>query len=192
MQVADAILANGTLTHYDKPRIAQLCEKAGLYMRALQHYTDLPDIKRTIINTHAIDAQVCLVAGHAALHLLRLLTCGAVLCWCCCIAEGLLLGCVLGALHHDTYHVVLLMLLQALTEYFGTLSKEWALECLKELLLANQQQNLQLVVNIAKEYTEQLSSAKVCASGACEQAFSPCVPPGPALTTPAMLGAHDR
>jgi hypothetical protein len=35
-QVADAILANGTLTHYDRPRIAQLCEKAGLYMRALQ------------------------------------------------------------------------------------------------------------------------------------------------------------
>ncbi len=34
---------------------------------------------------------------------------------------------------------------QALTEYFGTLSKEWALECLKELLVSNQQQNLQLV-----------------------------------------------
>lgn len=105
-QVADAILANGTLTHYDKPRIAQLCEKAGLYMRALQHYTDLPDIKRCIINTHALDVQ-------------------------------------------------------ALTEYFGTLSKEWALECLKELLISNQQANLQLVVNIAKEYTEQLGSIKV-------------------------------
>jgi clathrin heavy chain len=34
--VADAILANGTLTHYNKLRVAQLCEKAGLYMRALQ------------------------------------------------------------------------------------------------------------------------------------------------------------
>jgi len=43
--VADAILANGTLSHYDKPRVAQLCEKAGLYMRALQHYTDIVDIK---------------------------------------------------------------------------------------------------------------------------------------------------
>lgn len=41
MQVADAILANGMLTHYDRPRVAQLCEKAGLYMRALHHYTDL-------------------------------------------------------------------------------------------------------------------------------------------------------
>ena len=75
-QVADAIMANGTLTHYDRPRIAQLCEKAGLYMRALQHYSDLPDIKRVIINTHAIDPQ-------------------------------------------------------QLVEFFGSLSAEWALECLK-------------------------------------------------------------
>ncbi|XP_058100764.1 clathrin heavy chain 2-like isoform X2 [Magnolia sinica] len=34
--VADAILANGMFSHYDRPRIAQLCEKAGLFMRALQ------------------------------------------------------------------------------------------------------------------------------------------------------------
>ncbi|KAI4382760.1 hypothetical protein MLD38_008678 [Melastoma candidum] len=44
--VADAILANGMFSHYDRPRIAQLCEKAGLYVRALQHYSELPDIKR--------------------------------------------------------------------------------------------------------------------------------------------------
>ena len=75
-QVADAILANGTLTHYDRPRIAQLCEKAGLYMRALQHYTDLVDIKRVIVNTHAIDPQ-------------------------------------------------------SLVEFFGSLSAEWALDCLQ-------------------------------------------------------------
>ncbi|GLI67875.1 hypothetical protein VaNZ11_012164 [Volvox africanus] len=105
-QVADAVLAGGTLSHYDRPRIAQLCEKAGLYMRALQHYTDLSDIKRCIINTHAIDPQ-------------------------------------------------------ALVEFFGTLSSDWALECLKELLVSNMTQNLQLVVNIAKEYTEQLTPAKI-------------------------------
>ena len=75
-QVADAILANGTLTHYDRPRIAQLCEKAGLYMRALQHYTDLVDIKRVIVNTHAIDPQ-------------------------------------------------------SLVEFYGSLSAEWALDCLQ-------------------------------------------------------------
>jgi len=85
--VADAILANGMFSHYDRPRIGQLCEKAGLYIRALQvefsfhvqinffypfsfgcginiilllqHYTELPDIKRVIVNTHAIEPQVC-------------------------------------------------------------------------------------------------------------------------------------
>jgi len=56
--VADAILANGMFSHYDRPRIAQLCEKAGLYIRALQHYADLPDIKRVVVNTHAIEPQV--------------------------------------------------------------------------------------------------------------------------------------
>jgi len=37
--VADAILANGMFSHYDRPRIAQLCEKAGLYVRSLQVMT---------------------------------------------------------------------------------------------------------------------------------------------------------
>lgn len=105
-QVADAILANGTLTHYDRPRVAQLCEKAGLYMRALQHYTDLLDLKRVVVNTHAIEPA-------------------------------------------------------ALVEFFGTLSAEWALECLKVLLDSNMQQNLQIVVNVAKEYTEQLTAVRI-------------------------------
>nr|KAJ0219127.1 hypothetical protein LSAT_V11C300151450 [Lactuca sativa] len=34
--VADAILANGMFSHYDRPRVAQLYEKAGLYVRVLQ------------------------------------------------------------------------------------------------------------------------------------------------------------
>lgn len=104
--VADAILANNMFSHYDKPRVAQLCEKGGLYARALQHYTDLPDIKRVVVNTHAIEPQ-------------------------------------------------------AIIEFFGTLSKEWALECLKELLTVNIRQNLQIVVQVAKEYTEQLSAEKI-------------------------------
>ena len=79
-QVADAILANGTLTHYDRPRVAQLCEKAGLYMRALQHYTDLVDIKRVIVNTHAIDPQ-SLVEFYGSLSAEWALDCLQV---CCC------------------------------------------------------------------------------------------------------------
>ncbi|KAG6551189.1 hypothetical protein Mapa_007425 [Marchantia paleacea] len=99
--VADAILANGMFSHYDRPRVAQLCEKAGLYMRALQHYSDLSDIKRVVINTHAIEPQ-------------------------------------------------------ALVEFFGTLSRDWALDCMKELLLVNMRGNLQIIVQVAKEYSEQL------------------------------------
>ncbi|GBG88212.1 hypothetical protein CBR_g46780 [Chara braunii] len=100
-KVAEAILATRMITHYDRPRIAQLCEKAGLYHRALEHYTDLMDIKRVVVNTHSISPQ-------------------------------------------------------ALVEYFGTLSREWALECMKEILLVNPRGNLQIVVQIAKEYSEQL------------------------------------
>ena len=32
-QVADAIFSNDMFTHYDRPRIANLCEKAGLLQR---------------------------------------------------------------------------------------------------------------------------------------------------------------
>lgn len=91
-QVADAILANGTLTHYDRPRIAQLCEKAGLYMRALQHYTDLVDIKRVIVNTHAIDPQ-SLVEFYGSLSAEWALDCLQVRC---CPRQCIALVAVLG------------------------------------------------------------------------------------------------
>lgn len=48
-QVADAILGNEVFTHYNRQRIAELCEKAGLQQRALQHYTDPKDIKRCLV-----------------------------------------------------------------------------------------------------------------------------------------------
>ncbi|XP_010461980.1 PREDICTED: clathrin heavy chain 2 isoform X1 [Camelina sativa] len=99
--VADAILANGMFSHYDRPRVAQLCEKAGLYIQSLKHYSELPDIKRVIVNTHAIEPQ-------------------------------------------------------ALVEFFGTLSSDWAMECMKDLLLVNLRGNLQIIVQACKEYCEQL------------------------------------
>jgi clathrin heavy chain len=49
-QVADAILGNDMFSHYDKARVAQLCEQAGLYQRALEHYEDPAAIKRVIVN----------------------------------------------------------------------------------------------------------------------------------------------
>ncbi|RDW67834.1 putative clathrin heavy chain [Coleophoma cylindrospora] len=49
-QVADAILGNDMFSYYDKARIAQLCEQAGLAQRALELYEDPEAIKRVIVN----------------------------------------------------------------------------------------------------------------------------------------------
>lgn len=102
-QVADAILGNNMFTHYDRAHIAQLCEKAGLLQRALEHYTDLYDIKRAVVHTHLLPAE-----------------------W--------------------------------LVNFFGTLSVEDSLECLKAMLTANIRQNLQICVQIATKYHEQLTT----------------------------------
>ncbi|KZO92891.1 clathrin heavy chain [Calocera viscosa TUFC12733] len=53
-QVADAILGNDMFHHYEKSRIANLCEKAGLLQRALDLYQDLADIKRVVVHTNVI------------------------------------------------------------------------------------------------------------------------------------------
>lgn len=102
-QVADAILGNQMFTHYDKAHIAQLCEKAGLLQRALEHYTDLYDIKRAVVHTHLLNPE-----------------------W--------------------------------LVEFFGKLSVEDSLECLKAMLTSNIRQNLQICVQIATKYHTQLST----------------------------------
>ncbi|KAH8314612.1 hypothetical protein KR067_011399, partial [Drosophila pandora] len=102
-QVADAILGNAMFTHYDRAHIAQLCEKAGLLQRALEHYTDLYDIKRAVVHTHMLNAE-----------------------W--------------------------------LVSFFGTLSVEDSIECLKAMLTANLRQNLQICVQIATKYHEQLTT----------------------------------
>lgn len=49
-QVADAILGNDMFSHYDRARIAALCEQAGLSQRALEHYDDPEAVKRVIVN----------------------------------------------------------------------------------------------------------------------------------------------
>lgn len=102
-QVADAILGNQMFTHYDRAHIAQLCEKAGLLQRALEHYTDLYDIKRAVVHTHLLSPD-----------------------W--------------------------------LVGFFGTLSVEDSLECLKAMLTANIRQNLQICIQIATKYHEQLTT----------------------------------
>ena len=96
-------------------RIAQLCEKAGLYMRALQHYTDLSDIKRVIVNTHAIDPQ-------------------------------------------------------QLVEFFGSLSAEWALDCLKVSLRRRSDIPIKTLLGASFMASPNLNSYNLgsqCMSGQC-------------------------
>jgi len=55
IQVAEAIFQMNQFTHYDKKYIAQLCEKAGMSQRALEHYGsaqggDARDVKRVLSN----------------------------------------------------------------------------------------------------------------------------------------------
>ena len=59
-QVADAILGNEMFHHYDKARIAQLCENAGLLTRALEHYEDPASIKRCIVQSDKIPEEFLL------------------------------------------------------------------------------------------------------------------------------------
>ncbi|XP_011948812.1 PREDICTED: clathrin heavy chain 2 isoform X7 [Cercocebus atys] len=102
-QVADAILGNKMFTHYDRAHIAQLCEKAGLLQQALEHYTNLYDIKRAVVHTHLLNPE-----------------------W--------------------------------LVNFFGSLSVEDSVECLRAMLSANIRQNLQLCVQVASKYHEQLGT----------------------------------
>ncbi len=96
-------MGNQMFTHYDKAHIAQLCEKAGLLQRALEHYTDIYDIKRAVVHTHMLNPD-----------------------W--------------------------------LVNYFGSLSVEDSLECIRAMMQANIRQNLQVSVKIATKYHEQLTT----------------------------------
>lgn len=56
-QVADAILGNEMFSHFDKARIAQLCESAQLYQRALENTEDPVAVKRNIVRTDMLDSE---------------------------------------------------------------------------------------------------------------------------------------
>lgn len=48
--IAESIFQLGSWTFYKKPSIAALCEQKGLYLRALENYTDIKDIKWIVLN----------------------------------------------------------------------------------------------------------------------------------------------
>ncbi|KAK5160261.1 hypothetical protein LTR04_004655 [Oleoguttula sp. CCFEE 6159] len=105
-QVADAILGNEMFSFYDRQRIAQMCESAGLAARALGHYEDPADIKRVIVQTDKLSEE-----------------------W--------------------------------LVNFFARLTVELSLECLDEMLRVNIRQNLQIVINIAKKYSDLLGPSNI-------------------------------
>ena len=106
--IAEAILKKELITHYDRPKIARSLEKAGLYQRALQHYTELSDIRRVIINTHAISSDF-------------------------------------------------------LVNYFTNLDVNDTLTCLKDLMAANKNQNLSIVVAVAIKFSDLIGPAALIA-----------------------------
>lgn len=53
--VADGILSQDIWHQFDHFAIAMLCERAGLFQHALEHFTDVSDVKRVITNTHVIN-----------------------------------------------------------------------------------------------------------------------------------------
>ncbi|RZC78063.1 hypothetical protein C5167_002277 [Papaver somniferum] len=63
--VADAILANGMFSHYDRPRVAQLCEKAGLedpeihfkYIEAAAKTGQIKEVERVTRESNFYDAE---------------------------------------------------------------------------------------------------------------------------------------
>lgn len=101
-QVADAIMQNGILTHYDRPHVGKLCEKAQMWQRAAEHYTDVNDIKRVFKNSHQMNPDF-------------------------------------------------------VVEYFGKLNKEQSISLLKDML-SRGPTNVQVCVEVAKKYNEELGA----------------------------------
>jgi clathrin heavy chain len=57
IQVTDQILAQDMFTHFDKNYIAGLCEKANLFHRALENYSDIEAKKRVLNNAQYMEAE---------------------------------------------------------------------------------------------------------------------------------------
>ena len=79
-RAAAAMLESNVFTHYDKVKIAGICEKMGLYQVCLENYSDINDIKRIIARANMINPvylvnylgrltpENCLICMHELLH----------------------------------------------------------------------------------------------------------------------------
>mmetsp|Transcript_15000 Transcript_15000/g.32473 ORF Transcript_15000/g.32473 Transcript_15000/m.32473 type:complete len:1730 (-) Transcript_15000:86-5275(-) len=104
-QVADAIMQNGILTHYDKAHVGKLCERAGMWQRAAEHYTDINDIKRVFKNSHQMNPEFVVT-------------------------------------------------------YFGKLNRDQSIALLKDML-SRGPTNMQVCVEVAKKYHEELGASEL-------------------------------
>jgi len=104
-QVADAIMQQGILTHYDRPHIGKLCERAGMWQRAAEHYSEIADIKRVFKNSHQMNPEF-------------------------------------------------------VVNYFGKLNREQSISLLKDMM-SRGPQNMQVCVEVAKKYHEELGSQEL-------------------------------
>lgn len=136
-------MANEMFTHYDKPRIAMLCEKAGLFQRALEHYENTEDLKRVMSRTDMIQPEFLVkcaskepISPLAAVPHLSLL-----------IPRDIS--------YPPHFHF------QMLLRFFGLQPAETGIEMLHHMLRTNMRQNLQVVVQVAREYSEQLTPEKL-------------------------------
>ena len=104
-QVADAIMQQGILTHYDRPHIGKLCERAQMWQRAAEHYTEIADIKRVFKNSHQMSPEF-------------------------------------------------------VVSYFGKLNREQSISLLKDMM-SRGPQNMQVCVEVAKKYHEELGAGEL-------------------------------
>merc|ERR1719253_1200729 len=104
-QVADAIMQNGILTHYDRAHVGKLCERAGMWQRAAEHYTEISDIKRVFKNSHQMNPEFVVT-------------------------------------------------------YFGKLNREQSIALLKDMM-SRGPSNMQVCVEVAKKYHEELGSEEL-------------------------------
>lgn len=56
--VAEGLFQLKMFTHFDKEKIAALCEQVGLYGRALENYTSIDACKRVMLNSHVITKEI--------------------------------------------------------------------------------------------------------------------------------------
>jgi len=104
-QVADAIMQQGILTHYDRPHVGKLCERAGMWQRAAEHYSEIADIKRVFKNSHQMNPEF-------------------------------------------------------VVSYFGKLNQEQSISLLKDMM-GRGPQNMQVCVEVAKKYHDELGSEEL-------------------------------